>query len=40
LQNAAGLEPTGGTGAELLELAKSDIPRFRRIVQNVGIQPE
>jgi tripartite-type tricarboxylate transporter receptor subunit TctC len=38
--NAAGLEPTGGTGAELLELVKRDIPRFRGIIQNVGIQPE
>ena len=37
---AAGLEPTGGTGEELLELVKRDIPRFRRIVQDVGIQPE
>ena len=36
----AGLEPTGGTGAELLELLKSDIPRFRGIIQNIGIQPE
>ena len=36
----AGLEPTGGTGAELLELVKNDIPRFRAIIQNVGIQPE
>jgi tripartite-type tricarboxylate transporter receptor subunit TctC len=38
--NAAGLEPTGGTGAELLELVKRDIPRFRGIIQNIGIQPE
>jgi tripartite-type tricarboxylate transporter receptor subunit TctC len=36
----AGLEPTGGTGAELLELVKRDIPRFRKIVEDVGIQPE
>jgi len=36
----AGLEPTGGTGAELTELVKRDIPRFRAIVQNIGIQPE
>ena len=36
----AGLEPAGGTGAELLELVARDIPRFRAIVQNVGIQPE
>ena len=36
----AGLEPAGGTGAELLELVKRDIPRFRKIVGAVGIQPE
>jgi tripartite-type tricarboxylate transporter receptor subunit TctC len=36
----AGLEPTGGTGAELLELVKRDIPRFRKIVEDVGIKPE
>ncbi len=36
----AGLEPTGGSGAELLELVKRDIPRFRGIIQNTGIQPE
>ena len=36
----AGLEPAGGTGAELLELVKRDIPRFRAIIQNIGIQPE
>ncbi|HET7764571.1 MAG TPA: tripartite tricarboxylate transporter substrate binding protein [Burkholderiales bacterium] len=38
--NAAGLEPAGGTGAELLALVKRDIPRFRAIIQNIGIQPE
>jgi tripartite-type tricarboxylate transporter receptor subunit TctC len=38
--NAAGLEPTGGTGAELLELVKRDIPRFRRLIQDIGIPPE
>ena len=37
---AAGLEPVGGTGAETLELVKRDIPRFRGIIQNIGIQPE
>jgi tripartite-type tricarboxylate transporter receptor subunit TctC len=36
----AGLEPAGGTGSELLELVRSDIPRFRGIIQNIGIQPE
>ena len=36
----AGLEPAGGTGAELLELVRRDIPRFRGIIQNIGIQPE
>ena len=38
--SAAGLEPAGGSGAELLELVKRDIPRFRGIIQNTGIQPE
>ena len=38
--SAAGLEPTGGTGDSLRELVRSDIPRFRKIVQDVGIQPE
>jgi tripartite-type tricarboxylate transporter receptor subunit TctC len=38
--SAAGLVPAGGTGAELLALVKRDIPRFRGIVQNIGIQPE
>jgi tripartite-type tricarboxylate transporter receptor subunit TctC len=38
--NAAGVEPAGGTGSELLELVKRDIPRFRGIIQNIGIQPE
>ena len=37
---AAGLEATGGTGAELLAVVKRDIPRFRGIIQNIGIQPE
>jgi tripartite-type tricarboxylate transporter receptor subunit TctC len=37
---AAGLDPVGGTGAELLELVKRDIPRFRKIIQDIGIQPE
>jgi hypothetical protein len=31
---------TGGSGAELLELVKRDIPQFRGIIQNTGIQPE
>jgi len=37
---AAGLEPTGGTGAALRDLVQGDIPRFRKIIQDVGIQPE
>jgi tripartite-type tricarboxylate transporter receptor subunit TctC len=37
---AAGLEPTGGTGEALREVVRSDIPRFRRIIQDIGIQPE
>jgi tripartite-type tricarboxylate transporter receptor subunit TctC len=36
----AGLDPVGGSGAELAELIKRDIPRFRAIVERVGIQPE
>src|SRR5262249_53098436 len=36
----AGLEPTGGTGTELAALVARDIPRFRGIIQNIGIQPE
>jgi len=38
--NAAGLEPQGGTGTELAELVKRDIPRFRKLIQDIGIQPE
>jgi tripartite-type tricarboxylate transporter receptor subunit TctC len=38
--SAAGLDPTGGTGEELAALVARDIPRFRRIIQNIGIQPE
>jgi len=38
--NAAGLVPTGGTGEELAALVARDIPRFRGIIQNIGIQPE
>jgi tripartite-type tricarboxylate transporter receptor subunit TctC len=37
---AAGLEPTGGTGEALRELVQRDIPRFRKIIQDIGIQPE
>jgi tripartite-type tricarboxylate transporter receptor subunit TctC len=37
---AAGLDPVGGTGQELADLVRRDIPRFRKIVQDVGIQPE
>ena len=38
--NKAGLEPTGGTPQELADTVRRDIPRFRKIVQDVGIQPE
>jgi len=38
--NRAGLEPTGGTPQELAETVRRDIPRFRKIIQDVGIQPE
>jgi len=37
---AAGLEGTGGTGEELAALVRQDIPRFRKLVQDIGIQPE
>ena len=37
---AAGLEPSGGTGEALRELVRRDIPRFRKIIQDIGIQPE
>jgi len=37
---AAGLEPTGGSGEALRELVRRDIPRFRKIIQDIGIQPE
>jgi tripartite-type tricarboxylate transporter receptor subunit TctC len=36
----AGLEPVGGTGQQLAELVKQDIPRFRKLVTEIGIQPE
>jgi tripartite-type tricarboxylate transporter receptor subunit TctC len=38
--SAAGLEPTGGSGESLHELVRRDIPRFRKIIQDIGIQPE
>jgi tripartite-type tricarboxylate transporter receptor subunit TctC len=38
--NKAGLEPTGGTPQELADTVRRDIPRFREIIQDVGIQPE
>jgi tripartite-type tricarboxylate transporter receptor subunit TctC len=38
--NSAGLVPTGSTGEELLALVKRDIPRFRQLIQDIGIQPE
>jgi len=36
----AGLVPTGSTGEELLALVKRDIPRFRKLIEEIGIQPE
>ena len=38
--NAAGLEPSGMPGAELAELVQRDIVRFRKLIQEIGIQPE
>lgn len=29
-----------GSGAALLALVQADIPRFRKLVQDIGIQPE
>jgi tripartite-type tricarboxylate transporter receptor subunit TctC len=36
----AGLEPIGGTGEDLLAQVKRDIPRFRKLIDEIGIQPE
>lgn len=36
----AGLEPVAMPGQNLLELVRQDIPRFRKIVNDIGIQPE
>jgi len=36
----AGLEPVGGSAQELLDLVKQDIPRFRKVITEIGIQPE
>lgn len=30
----------GGTGEALRELVRRDIPRFRKIIEDIGIQPE
>jgi len=38
--NNAGLVPTGSAGDELLALVKRDIPRFRKLIEEIGIQPE
>ena len=38
--NAAGLEPSGTAGEELARLVRDDIPRFRKLVQDIGIKPE
>ena len=37
---AAGLEPIGSTGEELRELVSRDIPRFQKLIQGIGVQPE
>jgi tripartite-type tricarboxylate transporter receptor subunit TctC len=36
----AGLDPVGGTPDELAAQVKRDIPRFRRLITAIGIQPE
>ena len=38
--NAAGLEPAVSTGDELLQLVRKDIPRFRKLIDDIGIKPE
>ena len=38
--NAAGLEPHGGTPEELADLVRRDIPRFAKLVKEIGITPE
>ena len=38
--NAAGLEPAASTGEELLQLVRNDIPRFRKLIADIGIKPE
>ena len=35
-----GIGAGGGTGQELLDLVKQDIPRFRKLIDDIGIQPE
>jgi tripartite-type tricarboxylate transporter receptor subunit TctC len=36
----AGLDPTGGSPEALTDLVKRDIPRFRQLARDIGIQPE
>ena len=36
----AGLDPVGGSGEELLAEVKRDIPRFRKLIADIGIQAE
>jgi tripartite-type tricarboxylate transporter receptor subunit TctC len=36
----AGLDPVGGTGEALAAQVKRDIPRFRKLISDIGIQPE
>ncbi len=38
--NAARLEATGSSGEELLQLLRKDIPRFRKLIEDIGIRPE
>jgi tripartite-type tricarboxylate transporter receptor subunit TctC len=38
--SAAGLEPAGSSGEELLQLVRKDIPRFRKLIDDIGIKPE
>ncbi len=38
--NGAGLEPHGGSPEELMATVSRDIPRFAKLIRDIGIQPE
>ena len=35
-----GLQPTGGTPADLEQLTKTDLERWAKVIRNAGIQPD